>query len=84
LQRGAPPSANQFDSRGFTYLKLGEFDKAIADYDQALLLNPKKESSLYGRGIAKLKKGDALGQGDIEAAKAMRPTIVEDFRTYGL
>jgi len=31
---------NEARYRGFTYLKLGQFDKAIADYDAALNVNP--------------------------------------------
>ncbi len=38
------------DNRGFTYLKLGQFDNAIADYDAALNVNPQLASSRYGRG----------------------------------
>src|SRR5438067_481060 len=49
------------DSRGFTHLRLGEFDQAIADYNAVLTLNPKKGMSLYGRGLAKQKKGDKTG-----------------------
>src|ERR1700687_939911 len=35
-----PNDANTLDSRGFVYLKLGQFDNAIADYDTALRINP--------------------------------------------
>lgn len=47
------------DSRGFVYLRLGQFDDAIADYNAALKINPKIASSLYGRGVAKLKRATA-------------------------
>ena len=41
--------------------------------------------SLYGRGIAKLKKGDATGgNADIAAAKAIRPEIADEFARYGV
>jgi len=73
------------DSRAFAYLKMGQFDQAIADYDQALQLQPRRTTSLYGRGIAKLKKGDVTGGNeDINAAKREDPSIVEQFRAYGL
>ena len=49
------------DSRGLAYLKKGQWDAAIADYNAALRLNPKLASSLYGRGLAKLKNGDTNG-----------------------
>ena len=49
------------DSCGFTYLKMGKFLQAIADYDAALKIDPRIAHSLYGRGLAKLKSNDAEG-----------------------
>ena len=73
------------DSRGLTHLRLGEFDQAIADYNAVLMVNPKKGMSLYGRGLAKQKKGDkAGGDADIAAAKAIRVGIAEEFARYGV
>src|SRR5262249_52386876 len=61
-----PNNAHALDSRALTYLKLRKFDDAITDYSAALELQPKKPTSLYGRGIAKSRKGDAGGsQADI-------------------
>jgi tetratricopeptide (TPR) repeat protein len=67
----APVSAGDTrDSLAFTYLKLGDLDRALAEYNTALELNPKIAGSLYGRGITKLRKGDvSAGKTDIEAAK---------------
>jgi tetratricopeptide (TPR) repeat protein len=77
--------ANIMDSRGFVYLRLSRLDDALADYDEALRLNPKQAGSLYGRGLAKLKKGDAAGgEADIAAAKAIQVDIAEEFARYGV
>ena len=77
--------ANTFENRGFIYLKRGEFDRAIADYEAGLRLDPpNKADFLYGRGLAKEKKGDASGAADIAAAKAINPHIAEDFAKYGV
>jgi tetratricopeptide (TPR) repeat protein len=77
--------ANTFENRGFIYLKRGEYDHAIADYEAGLRLDPpNKADFLYGRGLAKTKKGDASGAADIAAAKAIKPEIAEDFAKYGL
>jgi tetratricopeptide (TPR) repeat protein len=76
--------AATFDSRGLTYLKMGQWDLAIDDYSSALRLDPKLASSLYGRGLAKLKTGDKAGDADIAAAKAIETTIVRDFARYGV
>jgi tetratricopeptide (TPR) repeat protein len=80
-----PSDPQAIDSRAFTYLKLGQLDDAIVDYDAALRLNPKLAVSLYGRGLAKLKKGDASGgNADIAAAKAIRGDIADEFARYGV
>ena len=66
-------------------MKLGRFDEAIADYDSALKLAPQLASSLYGRGAAKLKKGDTDGgNADIAAAKAIQADVADDFAGYGV
>ena len=80
-----PNVAATFDSRGLTYLKLGQWELAIADYNLALRLDPKLASALYGRGFAKAKSGDpAGGDADIAAAKTSTQKIADDFARYGL
>ena len=67
------------------YLRLSRLDDAVADYDEALRRNPKQAGSLYGRGLAKLKKGDAVGgEADIAAARAIQADIAEEFARYGV
>jgi tetratricopeptide (TPR) repeat protein len=76
----APKIPQVFAYRGFAYLKLGQFDKVLADYDAAFALtkNPDHADWLYVRGVTKLKKGDiAGGNADIASAKAMRADIAE-------
>jgi tetratricopeptide (TPR) repeat protein len=83
--RLAPNDANGLDSRGFLYLRLGRLDEAIADYDAALNTNPRLPESLYGRGLAKRKKGDqAGGDADIAAARAVHASIADEFAKYGM
>jgi hypothetical protein len=60
-------------------LKRGKLDKALADYDAALAIDPKQASSLYGRGLVKQKKGDASFAGDMTAAKSIDPDIERHF-----
>jgi tetratricopeptide (TPR) repeat protein len=73
------------DSKAFTLLKMGSFDEAIANYNQALLLQPRRASSLYGRGYAKLKKGDiAAANEDMGAATLINQSIAEQFRQNGV
>jgi tetratricopeptide (TPR) repeat protein len=83
--RRQPNVAEAFDSRGFIYLKKGQWDAALADYNAALRLAPRLASALYGRGFVRLKKGEtANGNADIVAAKAAYSSIDEDFKRYGV
>ena len=81
----AARSSTNLDSRGLVYLRRGEYDHAIADYDAAINLKPKSDWSLYGRGLAKLYKGDKVGgDADIAAAKLLAPRIDETARSRGI
>jgi Tfp pilus assembly protein PilF len=72
-------------ARGFVYLRLGRLDDAIADYDTGIKIYPKHPHVLYGRGLAKLRKGDrAGGDADIAAAKAIWADVASFFAKYGL
>jgi TPR repeat len=67
------------------YLKLNMIKDAIADYDAALKLRPNLASSLYGRGIGKLRTGNAAeGNADVAAAKAIDAGIASEFAGYGI
>lgn len=80
-----PTMVESYDTRGFVYLKLGQFDKAIADYDTAFKLEPGRPYALYGRGIARQKQGDvAGGDKDIAAAKTIQADIAERLEKYGV
>ena len=49
---------------------MGRFNSAIEDYSSALRIEPTMASALYGRGLARIKKGDATGgNADVTAAK---------------
>ena len=76
----APNSATILGSRGFVHLRLGRLDEAIADDDAALKLNPRLATALYGRGLARRRKGDqAGGDADIAAAEAVQADIAEAY-----
>jgi Flp pilus assembly protein TadD len=80
-----PDDGNTLDSRGFAYLKWEKADLALADYDAALRADPRSDSSLYGRGMARQLKGDKAGaDADIAAAKQISPDIAKEFERDGL
>jgi len=79
------PGVAAYATRGFLYLRLGRDSDAIADFDTALEKNPKLSWSLYGRGIAKLRRGNAAeGNADITAANAINAKIAKTFADMGL
>jgi len=83
--RRYPKSAQFLDSRGLAHLRLGELDKAVADYDGALSINARLAWSLYGRGVAELKQGKTnQADADMAAATAIVPKIAERWRHLGL
>jgi hypothetical protein len=52
---------------------------------KALEQDPKLASSLYVRGLARLKTADASnGNADIAAAKAIDPKIADTYAGYGV
>jgi tetratricopeptide (TPR) repeat protein/predicted aspartyl protease len=73
------------DSRGLVFLRMGDYDKSIADYDASLKINAQNAWSLYGRGIDKLRKQKTSdGDADIAQATAVWPRIVEEFKRRGI
>jgi tetratricopeptide (TPR) repeat protein len=79
-----PNIAPTLGSLGLVYFKLGRFDDAISTYSASLQVNPKSAYSLYGRGTAKLKKGEtAAGQADIAASKTIKD-VAEEMTGYGV
>ena len=54
-------NAVSYFDRGFAKQKKGDLDGAMADYDQAIKLNPKDASAFNNRGNAKFAKGDLNG-----------------------
>lgn len=90
----APANANTLDSRAFVEFKLKQYDKAIDDYNRALKqqgftdggpVGSIHANSLFGRGLSRLRNGDALGGAtDMAAAKAAKPEVADDYSKYGI
>ena len=78
----APPT---LDSRGFVYFRLGQYDRAIADYDAALAVDQTLAPSFYVRGLAKRRQGDVKGgDADVAEAQKMYPSVADLYRRMGV
>lgn len=51
-----PNEAHYFDTRGFVYYKLRQYDKALEDYDTAIDMN--LDYAYHGRGLTREAMGD--------------------------
>ena len=78
-----PTSPAALDSRGFTRLRLADYDGAIDDLNAALKLRPTQAGSLYARGIAKARKG-LDGTADLRAARQASPGVDVEYLSYGV
>jgi len=77
-----------YNNRGTAYLRRGDYDKAIFDYDQALRINPnffKKAYDLYdNRGSAYLMKGDyERAIADYDQALRIKPNDANSYHNRG-
>ncbi|MBN2003514.1 MAG: tetratricopeptide repeat protein [Anaerolineae bacterium] len=50
--------AMDYSNRANVYLSMGEYEKAVRDYDRAVALDPKFALAYYNRGLAHMQLGD--------------------------
>jgi tetratricopeptide (TPR) repeat protein len=78
-------TSHALDSRALVRLRLGDFSRAISDYNDALKLQPRNAWALYGRGVAEERsKNSTASAGDMAAATAVAPHIADEFKKLGL
>lgn len=74
-----PNLAEAMVDRGIAFAMQGQDERALADYGAALRQNPKNALALYARGVTRLERGDAAGNADIAAAKAVDSAVARKF-----
>ena len=78
----APDLAIVHYNRGIAWRAKGDYDRAIADYDQALRLDPKHEDAYVNRGAAWSDKGD-LDRAIADYTEAIRLDRANAYSLYG-
>lgn len=72
-------------ARGLMNLRLGQWDQAVADYSAALTLEPRDYRSLFGRGVARLRKGEReAGERDLADARRFSFDVDAEYRDADL
>ena len=80
-----PTNAYSVDSRAWVWLRMGEWEKSLGEFDRALALKPQLVSSLYGKGIVERRLGNqAASDRDIAAARELRPEIDANLKRDGM
>jgi tetratricopeptide (TPR) repeat protein len=80
-----PNNAEVRETRGFVLLKKRDIDGALSEYELALRSDPNRPLALFGRGLARIAKGEErAGKADQAAARALMPNVDREFETYGI
>jgi tetratricopeptide (TPR) repeat protein/predicted aspartyl protease len=73
------------DNLALVRFRLGDYDKSIGNYDAALKIRPNNAWTLYGRGLAKLKKNNrSEGEADIAEAVKIARGVADAYKRMGL
>jgi len=81
----SPGKARPVNNRGFIYLNLGQWEKAIADFSKAIEIYPKWAVTYYNRGVAYEKLGEQQKSiVDYSAAIGIDPKYSEAYYNRGI
>lgn len=81
---GSPQTAEEYRERAFSYVRSGKCDKALADANEAIRLDPEHPDGFGARGMAKTFMGDHRG-GIVDLNEAIRrnPEFVSAYLARG-
>jgi tetratricopeptide (TPR) repeat protein len=79
-----PSNAKLYYGRGDIYLRVGEYDKAMADYYKAVSLEPQNPEMFIARGCLYVSIGDLTSAvADFDRAIAIKPTDAMAYANRG-
>ena len=88
IQSGKETQKNRavaYTNRGNAYLGKKDYDRAIADYNKAIELEPKLAAAYANRGLAYGAKGDIDGAiADLDKAIDLNPKLAHAYANRGL
>ena len=71
-----PKDAAFYQKRGDEYFRAGDYDKAIADYNESIRLNPQDAAAYYNRGLTYHYKNDReKASADYKTASQLKPEL---------
>ena len=81
-----PKDAAAYAARGADRVYMDDFDRAAADLEKALQLDPKTMTGFMARGVMKAKRGgeDAAALADFQQAVELAPEVPETHGILGL
>jgi tetratricopeptide (TPR) repeat protein len=81
----ATPKADDFYIRTENKYRQKDYKGAIADYTEAIRLNPKYDTAYNNRGVARSELGDPKGAiADYNTALKINPTYAEAYNNRGV
>lgn len=84
IRRGGD-SVEARNARAVVQIKMGNFDKAIVDFDEAINRQPKDARAYYGRGLAEARKRlSSRSQVDLKTAVDMDAEVAAHYKNIGL
>ncbi len=85
MEQPLTETAEVYLEHGLSYAATGDYDRAIADYDQAIRLDPQLAAAYYNRAAAYQDKGDMdRAIADYSEAITLDPGLVEAYYNRGV
>lgn len=85
IQKTSPELPYAYDNRGSAFVAIGQYDKAIEDFDRSLVLDPKNAKAYYNRGVAYLSTGSFdKAIASFNRALEIKPNDVDTYVNRGI